>query len=127
MERRTEKSADREDKREMVEKLKGVVFVGKREGPSTPPPTWRLEFPSQHNKNKNSVQEFLNFPTSTLSARNLCAKLWETQPQPHQLSPLPKMKTTLRRRHLHHPKDTVVEVPKQLAKVPVPDTPSEQV
>lgn len=88
------------EKREvlMAEKLKGGVFVGKRGGPSTPPPTWRLEFPSQQNdnngnnrsKNKNQVEEFLNFPTpTTLSARKLCAKLWQIQP--HKQAPLPKM------------------------------------
>ncbi|BAT87885.1 hypothetical protein LR48_Vigan10g160800 [Vigna angularis] len=88
------------EKREvlMAEKLKGGVFVGKRGGPSTPPPTWRLEFPSQRNdnngnnrsKNKNQVEEFLNFPTpTTLSARKLCAKLWQIQP--HKQAPLPKM------------------------------------
>ncbi|GAU13610.1 hypothetical protein TSUD_347140 [Trifolium subterraneum] len=61
----------------MVEKLK---LVGKREGrgrSSTPPPTWRL-VDSQHNVNTVVQQEFLNFPSSkTLSARTLCARLWE--------------------------------------------------
>ncbi|TKY61302.1 hypothetical protein E2542_SST11152 [Spatholobus suberectus] len=108
MERR-EKGEKREGL--MVEKLKGGVVVGKRGGPSTPPPTWRLEFPSQqnengNNKNKSLLQEFLNIPTTstTLSARNLCAKLWQIQP--HQLAPLPKMNNpplTLRR----HPGDTL--------------------
>ncbi|XP_020213618.1 uncharacterized protein At5g41620 [Cajanus cajan] len=67
---------ERREKGLMVEKLKG-----KRGGPSTPPPTWRLEFPSQLNENnRKQVQEFLNFPTSTtLSARSLCAKLWQIQ------------------------------------------------
>ncbi|XP_061363384.1 uncharacterized protein At5g41620-like [Gastrolobium bilobum] len=114
MERRGKGLLEREKKREglMVEKLKDGVFVGKRRGPSTPPPIWRLEFPSQQNGyNKNPVQEFLNFPDSTtLSARKLCAKLWEIQP--HQLSPLSK--TRLRR----HRKDTTLEVPKQLDEPP---------
>ncbi|RZC22476.1 hypothetical protein D0Y65_008223 [Glycine soja] len=106
----------------MVEKLKGGVVVGKRGGPSTPPPTWRLEFPSQQNennknKNRNQVQEFLNFPTSTtLSTRTLCAKLWQIQP--HQLAPLPKMNkpSTLRR----HRRDTLLKLPnlKQLSEPP---------
>ena len=89
---------------------------------STPPPTWRLEFPSQQNennknKNRNQVQEFLNFPTSTtLSTRTLCAKLWQIQP--HQLAPLPKMNkpSTLRR----HRRDTLLKLPnlKQLSEPP---------
>ncbi|KAL9320447.1 hypothetical protein ACSQ67_012286 [Phaseolus vulgaris] len=109
----------------MAEKLKGGVVVGKRGGPSTPPPTWRLEFPSQQNdtngnnrsKNKNQVEEFLNIPTSTtLSARKLCAKLWQIQP--HQQAPLPKMnKPPLTRRHR---RDTLLKVPnlKHFAVVP---------
>ncbi|QCD77563.1 hypothetical protein DEO72_LG1g1188 [Vigna unguiculata] len=104
------------EKREvlMAEKLKGGVVVGKRRGPSTPPPTWRLEFPSQRNdnngnnrssKNKNRVEEFLNFPsTTTLSARKLCAKLWQIQP--HQHAPLPKMNHPRR-----HRRDTLLKVP----------------
>ncbi|CAJ1961224.1 unnamed protein product [Sphenostylis stenocarpa] len=112
MERR-EKGEEREGL--MVEKLKGGIVVGKRGGPSTPPPIWRLEFPSQQNKNngnyksknRNQVQEFLNFPTSTtLSARKLCAKLWQIQP--HQQAPLPKMnKPPLTRRHR---RDTLLKV-----------------
>ncbi|CAK8544876.1 unnamed protein product [Lathyrus sativus] len=61
----------------MVEKKK--LVAGKKRGiigrSSTPSPTWRLQFPSSQH---NVQQEFLNSPTSkTLSARNLCAKLWE--------------------------------------------------
>ncbi|KAJ1413806.1 hypothetical protein SESBI_19300 [Sesbania bispinosa] len=130
MERR-EKVAERDEKREglMVEKLKRGVAVGKRGGPSTPPPTWRLEFPSQQNgNNKNPVlQEFLYFPTSTLSARKLCAKLWEIQS--HQLAPPAKMSNspeTSLRRHINHRRDTTIrEVPKKLAEPP--HSPSDQV
>ncbi|KAK7338002.1 hypothetical protein VNO77_18597 [Canavalia gladiata] len=97
----------------MVEKWKRGIHVGKRGWPSTPAPAWRLEFPSQQNgNNKNPVQEFLNFPTSTLSsARKLCAKLWQIQP--HQLAPLAKMnKPGIRiRRHIRHRRDTVLEAP----------------
>ncbi|KAL2345871.1 hypothetical protein Fmac_007156 [Flemingia macrophylla] len=72
---------ERRGKGLMMEKLKGGVVGAKIGGPSTPPPTWRLEFPSQQNENnKKQVQEFLNFPASrTLSARSLCAKLWQIQ------------------------------------------------
>ncbi|KAK7397396.1 hypothetical protein VNO78_18567 [Psophocarpus tetragonolobus] len=98
MERR-EKGA----KREGVEKLKGGIIVGKRGGPSTPPPTWRLENQNQNNKNRNQVQEFLNIPsTTTLSARKLCAKLWQIQP--HQMAPLP---LTLR----GHRRDSLLKLP----------------
>ena len=95
------------ERREKVSNLKGGVVVGKSGGPSTPPPTWRLEFPSHiaGATNKNQVQEFLNFPTSTttLSARKLCAKLWQVQP--HQLALLPKMsKPPLTRRDTLSPK-----------------------
>ncbi|CAK7348781.1 unnamed protein product [Dovyalis caffra] len=65
--------------------LKGgmVLQVGKRGGPSTPSPTWRLEFSSPNdNNNNNPVQEFLN-TTTTVSARKLCANFWEIQPQVH--------------------------------------------
>ncbi|XP_027335066.1 uncharacterized protein At5g41620-like isoform X2 [Abrus precatorius] len=128
-----EKGEEREDKRGglMVEKLKQrVVLVGKKGGPCTPPPTWRLELPSQHNSLANhKVEEFLTFHTSTVSARKLCANLWELLP--HQHPPLPKMNnkpgTTLRRRrrrrHRLHPKDTASEVNNQVAQPP--DTPSD--
>ncbi|MED6220655.1 hypothetical protein PIB30_046937 [Stylosanthes scabra] len=76
----------REEKRE--EGL--MAFVDKRGGPSTPPPLWRLQLPSSHHsRNNNLHQEFLNFPTSSsLSARKLCAQLWEretTQPHHHMV------------------------------------------
>lgn len=135
MERR-EKGVEGEDKSVglMVEKLREGVLVGKKGGPSTPPPTWRLELPSQPSGNvSDKVQEFLNFPTSTLSARNLCANLWELLP--HQHTPLPRMNkhatgTTLRRRYrrnrrrLHHPKDTASKVDNNQLAEP-PDTPSD--
>ncbi|KAE9605359.1 hypothetical protein Lalb_Chr10g0096481 [Lupinus albus] len=84
MERR-EKVLERGERRIMVEKLKEGIAVRKRgNGPSTPSPTWRLELPSQQNGSNNNVQEFLNFPTSsTISARKLCANLWEFQPHHH--------------------------------------------
>ncbi|XP_027352557.1 uncharacterized protein At5g41620-like isoform X2 [Abrus precatorius] len=111
---RREKSKKKEEL--MVEKWK---LVGKRGCPSTPPPTWRLEFPSKQNgNNKNVVQEFLNFPTSTLSARKLCAKLWEIQP--HQLAPLPTMsKPGIRlRSHFHHRRDNLLQLSKHMSQTP---------
>ncbi|CAJ1950301.1 unnamed protein product [Sphenostylis stenocarpa] len=132
MERR-EKGVEGEDKRGglMVEKLREGVLVGKKGGPSTPPPTWRLELPSLQN-GSDKGQEFLNFPTcSTLSARKLCANLWEVLPhqQQHTLPvKMNKLGTNLRRRRrnrrrLHHPKDTGSEVNNNQLAEP-PDTPS---
>ncbi|XP_019461190.1 PREDICTED: uncharacterized protein At5g41620-like isoform X1 [Lupinus angustifolius] len=99
MERR-EKVLERGARRIMVEKLKEGIMVGKRgSGPCTPSPTWRLELPSQQNGGSNNVQEFLNFPTSsTISARKLCANLWEFQPhqQETSLNGMDKSAATLR-------------------------------
>ena len=81
MERR-EKCMEKREEGLMVEKLKLVEKRGGRgrSSSSTPPPTWRLvDFPS------SQQQEFLNFPTSkTLSARHLCAKLWEFHSHHHE-------------------------------------------
>lgn len=119
----------------MVEKLREGTLVGKKGGPSTPPPTWRLE---QNGGDK--VQEFLNFSTSTLSARKLCANLWEVLPhqqQQQQQTPLVKMNklgTTHRRRNRRrrsqHPRDTGSEVNNnnnQLADPPDNPSDSDQV
>ncbi|CAK8560752.1 unnamed protein product [Lathyrus sativus] len=55
----------------MVERWKKGVLVGKKGGTcTTPSPTWRFEPPSQQN---NAVS------TSTVSARKLCANLWQIQ------------------------------------------------
>lgn len=84
MERR-EKCMEKREEGIMVEKLKLVEKRGGRgrSSSSTPPPTWRLvDFPS------SQQQQFLNFPTSkTLSARNLCAKLWEFHSHHHEHPP----------------------------------------
>lgn len=64
----------KEKEREAMKKLKGGgVLVGKRAGPSTPVPTWRL------NQDNNTP--------AAVSARKLCATLWEFQVQPHYLPP----------------------------------------
>lgn len=73
----------------MVEKWKKGVLVGKRGGIcNTPSTTWRFDPPSQ----QNSIVS-----TSTISARKLCANLWQIQHIPFS-----KMNkhggTTLRRR-----------------------------
>ncbi|KAL8499765.1 hypothetical protein ACS0TY_019656 [Phlomoides rotata] len=59
----------------MVEKLKRGILVGKREGNSTPSPTWKF----------GSIQPdgtlIPDFNFSPLSARKLGANLWEMEPQ----------------------------------------------
>ncbi|KAL5062360.1 hypothetical protein RYX36_024097 [Vicia faba] len=55
----------------MVEKRKKGVLVGKKGGTcTTPSPTWRFQTPSQQNNIVSS---------STISARKLCANLWQIQ------------------------------------------------
>ncbi|GKU96738.1 hypothetical protein SLEP1_g9939 [Rubroshorea leprosula] len=83
MELGKEKGVEKEAEEEefMVKKLKRGILVGKRAGPSTPSPIWRLEFSSHNYQNcRNPIQEFLNFPPTTVSARKLCANLWEVHP-----------------------------------------------
>lgn len=79
--------SEREEKKKqglMVKKLKqGMLLVGKRGGPCTPPPTWRLELDNNHTFPNNA-----NISTS-ISARKLCANLWEIQPHHHY--PVAKM------------------------------------
>ena len=79
--------SEREEKKKqglMVKKLKqGMLLVGKRGGPCTPPPTWRLEL-----DNNPTFPNNANISTS-ISARKLCANLWEIQPHHHY--PVAKM------------------------------------
>lgn len=90
----------------MVKKLKGGILVGKRAGPSTPSPIWRLEFPSQNATNL----EFLQLPTGPfVSARKLCANLWELHPH----YPLPSTRKGASKLRIHHDKasDTAIDPP----------------
>lgn len=123
---------ERGDKRKeeglMVEKfICGAYLVGKRGGGggscSTPPPTWRLEASSHHNGvTKNPVREFLDFPTTTVSARKLCASLWEIQPHQEAASAsmsnvgtgLRRRRRRILRRHLHRREDKSSEPPDSL-------------
>ncbi|KAH8516894.1 hypothetical protein H0E87_005021 [Populus deltoides] len=84
--------------------LKGgmLMQVGKRGGPSTPSPTWRLEFSSSPNDSSNNpIQEFLN-TTTAVSARKLCANFWEIQPQVHHSVPKMNKNHGHRRAHPSH-------------------------
>ncbi|KAJ0111230.1 hypothetical protein Patl1_00540 [Pistacia atlantica] len=117
---RKEKEVERGEKKQelMVKKLKRGILVGKRAGPSTPSPTWRLEFTSPNVKNSIAQEFVTNHPTSAVSARKLCASLWEIQP--HHLS-LPQMpKPSFKNKHkgfdlpthlVHHPPTTLPHQP----------------
>lgn len=80
--------------------LKGgmLLQVGKRGGPSTPSPTWRVELSSPNDSHDNPIQEFLD-TTTAVSARKLCASFWEIQPQVHHSAP--KMNKSLGHRRAH--------------------------
>ncbi|OMO64366.1 hypothetical protein CCACVL1_21817 [Corchorus capsularis] len=97
-----EKSAEREGEKQefMVKKLKRGILVGKRAGPSTPSPTWRLE--SSSSQNATTAKDLLEIPTGpSISARKLCANLWELQPH----YPLPNMRRGAPKLRLQHSKD----------------------
>ncbi|KAL5572035.1 hypothetical protein UlMin_021632 [Ulmus minor] len=77
-------------------------MVGKRGGFCTPPPRWRLEFSSPQEKDNNNkpITEFVNFPTNqTVSARKLCASLWDIEPHRSQLAKMSLGGSRLRSRH----------------------------
>ncbi|XP_022770522.1 uncharacterized protein At5g41620-like [Durio zibethinus] len=113
---KTEKGVEREGEKQefMVKKSKRGILVGKRAGPSTPSPTWRLGFSSQN----ATTQDFLQLPTGpSISARKLCANLWELQPH----YPLPNMRKGTAKLRLHNFKDKGFD-----ADVDPPDTSLDQ-
>lgn len=63
----------------MVEKLMRGILVGKREGKSTPSPSWKYGLVQPD----GTLIQDSNFSTNlnTLSARKLGANLWEMEPQ----------------------------------------------
>lgn len=78
------KEGDRRKRGElMVEKFMRGILVGKREGKSTPSPTWKFGLVQPDG---TLIQDYSNFSTnlSTLSARKLGANLWEMEPQLNQ-------------------------------------------
>ncbi|KAK6918280.1 hypothetical protein RJ641_016702 [Dillenia turbinata] len=91
---REEKGGEREKKEEMLGiKLKRWILVGKRAGPCTPSPTWKrlgggisISHPDHHHFN----QEHSLALTTAVSARKLCANLWEVQPHLVSLSKMSK-------------------------------------
>ncbi|XP_039000039.1 uncharacterized protein At5g41620-like [Hibiscus syriacus] len=97
---RKEKSVESEGENQdfMAKKLKGGLLVGKRAGPSTPSPIWRLEFSPQN----ATTPEFLQLPNgSSVSARKLCANLWDLHPH-YSLPTLHKRASKLRLHHFKH-------------------------
>lgn len=106
----------------MVKKLKRGILVGKRGGPCTPPPTWRLEFSAQEKHNVNNtkpITEFLDFPTKqTVSARKLCANLWEVLPHHYHHAPLAKMGKGSPRLRRQRRKNKVSELPTHPPELP---------
>ncbi|KAK9279418.1 hypothetical protein L1049_013097 [Liquidambar formosana] len=117
MEREGKGGEREEEKQELMgKKLKRGMLVGKRGGPCTPSPTWRLGFAEDdHNK------DFLTFP-SAVSARTLGANLWEILP----VATMSKGGARLGGRHHnhHHHRDKGFEVPTRL--VDPPRSPPEQ-
>ncbi|KAF5464407.1 hypothetical protein F2P56_014484 [Juglans regia] len=112
------KSVEREAEKQglMVKKLKRRMLVGKRGGPSTPPPTWRLEFSSHKNDDATNIREFLTFPNTaaSISARKLGANLWEIQPHRNVRLLLAKMSKGGAGLRCRHHRDKGFEISKDV-------------
>ncbi|XP_057980501.1 uncharacterized protein At5g41620-like isoform X2 [Malania oleifera] len=108
---REEKGKEREAEKQgvMGKKLKRGGLVGKRGGPCTPSPTWRIGFSGDNDDDDGRVNS-IKQPgfRATVSARKLGANLWEIQPH----LPLSKMSKGLpHRRRRHRFKDQSFELP----------------
>lgn len=78
-EEKVKEGEERERCELMVEKLKRGISLGKREGKSTPSPTWKFGLLQSDG---TLIPESNFSPNSdTLSARKLGANLWEMEPQ----------------------------------------------
>ncbi|XP_042062752.1 uncharacterized protein At5g41620-like isoform X2 [Salvia splendens] len=78
-EEKVKEGEERERGELMVEKLKRGISIGKREGKSTPSPTWKFGLLQSDG---TLIPESNFSPNSdTLSARKLGANLWEMEPQ----------------------------------------------
>ncbi|KAL1561957.1 hypothetical protein AAHA92_04591 [Salvia divinorum] len=78
-EEKVKEEGDRKRGELMVEKLMRGISIGKREGKSTPSPTWKFGLL----QSDGTLIPDSDFPPnlSTLSARKLGANLWEMEPQ----------------------------------------------
>ncbi|KAL6311551.1 hypothetical protein AAG906_005183 [Vitis piasezkii] len=108
---------ERQKQEFMGKKLKRGVLVGKRGGPCTPSPTWRLGF--SQNDATSSIDKDLDCSTS-VSARKLGANLWEIQSH----LPVANMNRGGGRLRHHHHKDKGFELPTHL--VDPPHSPPDQ-
>ncbi|KAL0397963.1 UNVERIFIED_CONTAM: hypothetical protein Scaly_0244700 [Sesamum calycinum] len=110
-----EKVKEEEGKRVelMVEKLKRGILVGKREGNSTPSPTWRFGLIQPDG---TLIQDFnFSYTSNTLSARKLGANLWEMESQLNLRAP----KMSNNGPNLgHHKQDKTLKVPTELNEAP---------
>ncbi|KAL5727232.1 hypothetical protein ACHQM5_000451 [Ranunculus cassubicifolius] len=104
-------------------KLKPEAMVGKRGGPITPPPTWKQLSPTA----APSTHHHQNHSNNNLSARKLCANLWEIQHQNHhppQMNNPHKVATA----RIHQFRDDLVVDPlQQVADYYPPSTPASSV
>lgn len=81
----TEEEGEKQLRKKKVKAERFLLVDRRGGGPSTPPPTWRLELSSHEGDGSISpIQQFLPHPSAprgpTVSARKLCATLWEVQP-----------------------------------------------
>lgn len=96
-----------EKEENLGKKLRREVLIGKRCGPCTPVPSWRIWAPPQETIISQTNPFHYYSSSSSISARKLAAALWEF----HHYFPLPKMHRApnngadsrlLRRRYFHH-------------------------
>lgn len=111
---REEKGGEREEKKQkfLGTKLKRGILVGQRGGPFTPSHTWK--FGLTYQPHSSIKEEHLAFPINnqnTVSARKLCAYLWETLPH----FPLANMSKGGPKLRHHHQKNKGFELPIHLA------------
>lgn len=112
------RARERQKQEFMGKKLKRGVLVGKRAGPCTPSPTWRLGF--SQNDATSSIDKDLDCSTS-VSARKLGANLWDIQSH----LPVADMNRAGGRLRHHHHKDKGFELPTHF--VDPPHSPPDQV
>lgn len=144
MEKGGEKSGEggAEKEENLGKKLRREVLIGKRCGPCTPVPSWRIWAPPQETiiSQTDPFHHNTYFSSaSSISARKLAAALWEF----HQYLPLPKMHRApnngvsngaaaadsrlIRRRYFHHHhshKDKALELSNFLGD-PCPSSPEQ--